>query len=147
MTQSRATRWGAILLGVWGSQAWTFAQAVNSPAVADVPAVGYSVLRVLGALLIVLAVFFGGIWLFKNWQRRAAPRGAAPKLAILEIKSLSNRHALYVVGYEKQRLLLVSSPTGVTLVSQLPEASAAAEPTSVSPGFAATLQGVLNRNP
>jgi flagellar biogenesis protein FliO len=109
--------------------------------------VGFSVLRVLGALALVLAVFFAGIWLFRNWQRLVGRAGRAPKLSVLEVKALGNRHSLYVVGYERQRMLLASSPAGITLVSQLPEA--AADETSSSPqlGFAETLQHVLNRKP
>jgi flagellar biogenesis protein FliO len=109
--------------------------------------VGFSVLRVLGALALVLALFFAGIWLFRNWQRFVSRTGRAPKLSILEVKSLGNRHSLYVVGYERQRMLLASSPGGITLVSQLPET--AADETSSPPqlGFAETLQHVLNRKP
>jgi flagellar biogenesis protein FliO len=111
------------------------------------PDMGASVLRVAGALGIVIALFLGGVWLFKNWQRLALRRGAAPKLAVLEVKSLGQRQALYVVGYEQQRMLLASSPTGITLVSHLPEASAAApvaEPAS-SMSFVQAFQQVLAR--
>lgn len=82
----------------------------------------FSLFRVLGALAIVLAVFFGGVWLFRNWQRSLVGKGNAPKLNILETKSLGQRHALYVVGYEQQRLLIAASPAGVTMLTTLPEA-------------------------
>lgn len=100
------------------------------------PDVGYSLLRLAGAMAIVLALFLGGAWLFRNWQRVVAPRGSAPKLAVLEIKPLGQRHALYVVGYEKERLLLSASPTGVTLLSHLPPAETA-EPIAPTPSSAA----------
>ena len=95
------------------------------------PDVGYSLLRLAGAMAIVLAIFLGGAWLFRNWQRVVAPRGRAPKLAVLEVKPLGQRHALYVVAYERERLLLSASPTGGTLVSHLPQADAS-EP--IAPG-------------
>ena len=123
------------------------AETIASVASPDVPPVGFSVLRVFGALLLVLAVFFGGVWLFKNWQRASGVKTGACKLSILEVKSLGNRHALYVVGYDKQRVLLASSPTGVNLVSQLPEALDGEMVPTASPSFAATLQGLLNRKP
>jgi flagellar biogenesis protein FliO len=84
---------------------------------------GASLLRVTGALLLVIALFFAVVWLFKNWRRFLHQQGRAPKLSILEVKSLGQRHAIYVVGYEQQRLLLSSSPGGVSLLSHLPEAA------------------------
>ena len=52
-----------------------------------------------GALALVW-LFLGGVWLFRNWQRLVIQRGRAPKLNVLEIRSLGGRQALYVVGYE-----------------------------------------------
>jgi flagellar biogenesis protein FliO len=109
------------------------------------PDAGTSVLRVFGALLIVLSLFFGGVWLFKNSQRFMGRQGGAGKLSVLEVKSLGNRQALYVVGYGRQRMLLGSSPAGVSLVSQLPEATEQEQPQAVMPSFGDTLQRVLNR--
>ncbi len=99
--------------------------STNTPTAPPLPSsasVVFSLVRVLGALAIVLAVFFGGVWLFRNWQRTLVARGNAPKLNILETKALGQRHALYVVGYEQQRLLIAASPAGVTMLTSLPEA-------------------------
>jgi flagellar biogenesis protein FliO len=119
-------------------------KTTNLPANLPLPDLGFSVLRVLGALALVLAVFFAGIWLFRNWQRFVGRTGRAPKLGVLEVKALGNRHSLYVVGYERQRLLLASSPTGVTMVSQLPEATSDELSSPPQLGFAETLQHVLS---
>ena len=67
----------------------------------------------------VLAVFLGGVWLFRNWQRLVIQRGRTPRLNVLEVRSLGGRHALYVVGYEQERFLVAASPAGVNLVSHL----------------------------
>ena len=96
------------------------------------PDAGVSVLRVLGALAVVIGIFFGGVWLFRNWQRLVVHRGQTPKLNILESRPLGNRHGLHVVGYEQQRLLLASSPSGVTLISQLPDAATAKIPATAT---------------
>ena len=132
---------------VWllGGAASALGQTSNLSANSPLPDVGFSVLRVLGALALVLAVFFAGIWLFRNWQRFVGRTGRAPKLGVLEVKALGNRHSLYVIGYERQRMLLASSPAGITLVSQLPEAAADETASSPQLGFAETLQHVLNR--
>jgi len=83
------------------------------------PDIGVSLLRVLGALALVLGIFLAGVWLFRNWQRFAVRRGRAPKLNILESRSLGGRQAIYVVAYEQERFLLSSSPSGVNFLTPL----------------------------
>jgi len=114
---------------------------------AALPDAGASVLRVFGALLVVLALFFAGVWLFKNWQRFAARQnGTTPRLNVLEVKPLGNRHALYVVGYDRQRMLVASSPAGMTLLSSLPQATEEEACAPVArPAFAEALQKALGR--
>lgn len=110
-----------------------------SPALPDA---SLSVIRVFGALVLVLGLFLGGAWLFKSWQRVTLNRGRASQLQILETRALGGKHALYVVGYQQQRLLLASSPTGVSLVSHLPEedANPASAPAVESESFVQALQ-------
>ena len=110
------------------------------------PDAGASVLRVFGALVLVIALFLAGVWLFRNWQRFATRKGGAPRLNILEVRSLGQRQAIYVVGYDQQRMLLASSPAGVALLSHLPAAEES-EPISApaKPSFAAAFQQVLAR--
>jgi len=99
--------------------------STNVPPVSPaLPDASFSVIRVFGALVLVLGLFLAGVWLFRNWQRLTIQRGRPSQLQILEMKALGGKHALYVVGYQQQRLLLASSPTGVALVSHLPAADA-----------------------
>ena len=114
---------------------------------ADLPSAASSLFRVLGALALVLAFFFGGVWLFRNWQRTVSAKGLAPKLNILETKSLGQRHALYVVGYEQQRLLIAASPAGVTMLTTLPAAAVNATEESSAPkaSFTDALRQALQR--
>ncbi len=116
------------------------------PATQPLPDLGFSLVRLGGALLLVLGLFLGGVWLFRNWQRLAVYKGRTPKLNILEVKSLGSRHALYLVSYEQQRLLISSSPAGINLLTHLPEADAA-EPVPVGTpapaSFAENLRRVL----
>jgi flagellar biogenesis protein FliO len=92
-----------------------------SPALPDA---SFSIIRVFGALVLVLGLFLAGVWLFRNWQRLTLQRGRPSQLQILEMKALGGKHVLYVVGFQQQRLLLASSPAGVALVSHLPAADA-----------------------
>jgi flagellar biogenesis protein FliO len=128
-----------------------FAESTNSVATSltapALPDAGLSLLRVFGALALVIGLFLGGAWLFKNWKRLAVQRGRAPKLNILETRSLGGRHAVFVVGYEQERFLIASSPAGVSLLSHLPNAAEAESPapekTTPQPSFAQALTQVL----
>ena len=102
---------------------------------------GLSIVRILGAFILVIALFFMGIWAAKNWQRLSSKKRVLPKLRILEVKSLGQRQHLHVIGYEKKRMLVGSSPQGITFLSQLPES----EDYTQSPTFSDTLNGVMNR--
>jgi len=126
-------------------------QTTNAPVKLEVPALpdaGPSILRVMGALALVLGIFFGGVWLFRNWQRLTIQRGRAPKLNVVETRPLGGKHALYVIGYEQERFLISASPTGVTLLTHLPTAEKeSAETTETTtpapPSFAQALTKVL----
>jgi flagellar biogenesis protein FliO len=128
------------------------ANALSIPG--TLPDTGASILRVLGALVLVISLFLGGVWLFRNWQRLAVRKGRAPRLNVLEVKSLGQRQAIYVVGYQQQRILLASSPAGITLLTHLPEeeeakTAAATATESAAPAvrmsFAEAFQQVLSR--
>ncbi len=109
------------------------------------PDMGASLLRVCGAMCLVIGVFFGAVWLFKNWRRLAHAKGPAAKLNVLEMKSLGHRQNIYVVGYERQRLLVAASPTGITLVSHLPESGEESLESPVKLSFSDAFQQVLTR--
>ncbi|HSY19245.1 MAG TPA: flagellar biosynthetic protein FliO [Candidatus Acidoferrales bacterium] len=128
-----------------------FAQSTNAvTAPLPLPDAGGSILRVMGSLALVLGLFLGGVWLFKNWQRLAGKRGQQPKLNVLESRPLGARQGVCVLGYDKQRFLIATSPAGVTLLSHLPDAEAGetTTPTEVPSGpmpFAQALANVLKR--
>jgi flagellar biogenesis protein FliO len=110
------------------------------------PNAGASVFRVCGAFVVVVALFLGGVWLFRNWQRLAVQKNGGAKLNVIEVKSLGQRQALYVVGYQRQRMLLASSPAGVTLLSHLPSAGEAEKDApAANVSFAEALKHVLSQ--
>jgi flagellar biogenesis protein FliO len=118
----------------------------NLPAVSGtLPDMGVSLLRVGGALVLVIALFLGGVWLFKNWQRFVRPKSCAARLSVLEVKSLGYRQNIYVVGYQQERLLLASSPAGISLVSHLPAAEEEKTTVPIKMSFAEAFQQVLTR--
>lgn len=127
---------GALALAATGTAAadpQAAAATLGSVPAAGLPDLGFSLLRVLSALALVLALCLGGAWLFRNWQRVAVHRGRTPHLNVLEVRSLGGRHALYLVACDQQRLLIGSSPAGLSLLTHLPEAEASAPLSPTAP--------------
>ncbi len=117
----------AILNPAFGQTTNSLTTESANPALST-PEIGGSLLRVMGALAAVLGIFLAGVWLFKNWQRLTVQRGRAPKLNVLEVRSLGGRQAIYVVGYDQERFLLASSPAGVNFLTHLPAAGTEESP-------------------
>lgn len=112
---------GALLLtcSLWLLSALSLhADVVAAPM--NLPSAAPSLLRVLGALSLVLGLFLTGAWLLRNGRIFALRRGKATRLQVLESRSLGGKHGLFVVGYEDQRFLLGSSPAGIQMLSHLP---------------------------
>lgn len=110
---------------------WGAVGAAESANLGSLAANGTSVtlsfVRMLGALALVVALFFGAAWVFKNGFRFQSIAPAQRKLQVLESRSLGPRQAVFVVGYENQRLLIGSTPNGLALLTHLPERTAEEE--------------------
>lgn len=118
-------------------------ESLNAP-----PGPGGSFLRMLGALIFVIALFLFGVWFFQNHTRFLSKSGKTARLQILEGRALGNRQAVYVVGYDRQRWLVGATPTTISLIGTLPEASEDSAPvTPAPPHFMSVLQQVFNRKP
>lgn len=147
--RARRAHWLTFALAFISTAA--FAADTNSLApkleLPPLPPAGPSIIRVMGALALVLGIFFGGVWLYRNWQRLTIQRGRAPKLNVIETRPLGGKHALYVIGYEQERFLLSASPTGVSLLTHLPAAekdsAETTDTTQAPPSFAQALTKVL----
>jgi flagellar biosynthetic protein FliO len=100
----------------------------------------------IGSLAFVIALFFAGVWAFRNFHR-LKPAGSAPrKLQVLEGKTLGPRQAVYVVAYEQQRLLIGATAQGITLLTHLPEGPAETHTDRVVPvSFGEALLQALGR--
>ena len=140
-------RRGALALALLACAPAAWAQKAEAQAVGpSSDSILASIFRMLGALAIVFAIFFLGVWLFRNWQGLLRQRGVAPRLRVLEMKSLGARQALYVVAYERQRFLISTSSAGVALVTTLGESSEEIPQGPAGPTpFADALMKVLNR--
>ena len=77
----------------------------------------------IGGLCVVISVLMAGAWAFKNRERLVGNRIRESKLRVLESRSLGARHSICVVAYDQQRILLSTSPSGVSMLTHLPDAS------------------------
>jgi flagellar biosynthetic protein FliO len=120
------------------------------PAPAPAFDAGASFVRVFGALLLVLGLFFGAVWFYRNWQRVARRGPGGTRLNVVEARSLGNKQSIVVVGYGSQRMLIGTAPSGVSLLAHLPAEDAedvAPAPTgqSAPPSFMEALRQVVAR--
>ncbi len=145
MLRAKNIIWSLLLLLVANGAAAAADPKAQSVASA-LPDVGSSLLRMVGALGFVIALFLGAVWLYRNWQRFNLHKGRLPKLNVLEVKSLGGRHAVYVVGYEEQRFLIGSSPNGIQMLAHLPEGEDVIQEQQPAIGFMQSLQQALVAN-
>jgi flagellar biogenesis protein FliO len=133
-TGSRARIRAGLLLTVFLTCAASFAQTNAIPQPLPLPSAGPSIIRVFSAFALVIALFFGGVWAWRNWQRFLPRTGRpAPLLDICEARSLGNRQTIFVVRYDRQRFLIAAGPSGVSLLSPLDEGSEFEVPSSIAP--------------
>jgi flagellar biogenesis protein FliO len=97
-----------------GTNLWS-----NSLTPSSLPETGPSLLRVLGALTLVLGLFLGGAWLVRSGRFSILGGSRSSRLNVLETRSLGARQALHVVAYGHERFLIGSTPSGINLLSHL----------------------------
>ena len=144
---SFASRFVSFILLICGAslQAGEFSSTLTPPVALPSQSIAGSFLRVGGSVIFVIALFLSAIWLFKNWQKITVRGGQVQNLRVLEVKSLGPRNTVYVIGYQRERLLLSSSPTGVNLIAHLPEGDASETSNSTVPvSFAQALVQTLS---
>ena len=108
------------------------------------------VLRIFGALLVVLAILLGGAWWFRKSRLFGLVPASQSNLKIVETKALASRHALHVVEYGEKRFLIADSPAGTSFLTDLDgladDSLNGEEVSEPVPGsFAAKLKSFLDR--
>ena len=109
-------------------------------------------IRIVGALMIVMAILLGGAWWFRKSRLFGLVPSQSSHLNVIETRSLGSRHALHVVEYGSKRFLIADSPAGTNFLTDLEkleeeateELDEAVE--KISPGsFAGKLKTLLER--
>ncbi len=143
----------AIALATFG-MLWAVQAQTNTNALAPLtgpetalPDASVSVIRVFGGLIFVLSLFGVGIWMLRRAQQMGFKLGSAPRLRVVETRSLGYRHSLHVVAYDQQKFLIGTSPGTITLLSELPPTDPAATETPTAPpaNFSTVLKNLLGR--
>ena len=80
-----------------------------------------SAIRVITGLVVVLGLFYGGIWFYRNRVSPQIGGALSGQLRILETRYLGQKQGLHVVVYQGQRILIGTSPSGIQKVSDLPD--------------------------
>ena len=109
-------------------------------------------IRIVGALMIVMAILLGGAWWFRKSRLFGLVPAQSSHLNVIETRSLGSRHALHVVEYGSKRFLIADSPAGTNFLTDLEkldeeateELDEAAEKIS-SGSFAGKLKTLLER--
>ena len=108
-------------------------------------------LRILGALLIVVAILLVGAWWFRKSRLFGLIPGQSSHLSVIETRSLGSRHALHVVEYGSKRFLIADSPAGTNYLTDLEKLNDSQEEVEESAGnfipgsFAEKLKTLLER--
>ena len=117
------------------------AQAQSAPPGQDL---GSSVLHLIAALAVVLALLFASLWLLK---RLSAPRGsAAGFLRVVAGTAVGARERVVVVEVGTTWLVLGVAPGRVSALAEMPRAPLPAEDAPSQPkDFAGRLRALLDR--
>lgn len=69
-------------------------------------------LRMMGAFIIVLAIFFGGVTLFKKYGNILQHTSKQGLLQVLEVKRLDQKNALHLIECQGEHFLVTSGQGG-----------------------------------
>ena len=107
--------------------------------------------RILGALLIVIAIILGGTWWFRKSRMFGLVPSQSSHLNVIETRLLGSKHTLHVVEYGSKRFLIADSPAGTNYLTDLEKLNDSPQESSeavgkFSPGsFAGKLKTLLER--
>lgn len=122
--------------------------ATNAPSMTapSSESLGGVFIRMLGAMVIVLALVLGAAWAFRRSRLFRLVGANSNHLRVLESKSIGARHTLHVVEYGEQRFLIADTPTGTNLIAPVstPTGTALAESAPPPGTFAEKLRALLD---
>ena len=97
-------------------------------------------LKMFGALITVLSIFFAGVLIFKKYGTLLQNKASQGQLKVLECRALNQRNAVYVLDYCGEKFLVATGQQGSPEVTPLKmslgdDPSTTASRASVQEGF------------
>jgi flagellar biosynthetic protein FliO len=89
--------------------------------------------KVLGSLLLVLALLFLVAFGLKRWNRFFGTSAPGDRIQVVSRLPLSPKHSLVLIQVQEQQLLLGIAPDGIRLLTAVEKAAAAQEQELPSP--------------
>ncbi len=84
-----------------------------------------SMLRMISALVIVIACIYGGLWLLKRSMNRGLARGGGRILEVLETTAVAPKKTISLVRVADKAVLVGVTDNGITMLTELsPEKTA-----------------------
>ncbi len=76
-------------------------------------------LRMFGALITVLGIFFMGVFLFRKYGNVLQNKAAQGHLKVLEYRALNQKNSMYVLDYQGERFLVATCQQGSPVLTSL----------------------------
>lgn len=80
-----------------------------------------SLLRVLGATILVVGLLFLFAWIIKRWNKFSFITGKVQKLRLIESCCVGKNCFVSVVTYQNHKMILGITPSSISLLLQLPD--------------------------
>lgn len=76
-------------------------------------------LRMFGALVTVLSIFFMGVFLFRKYGGALQNKASQGHLKVLEYRALNQKNSMYVLDYQGEKFLVATCQQGSPVLTPL----------------------------
>ena len=76
-------------------------------------------LRMFGALITVLGIFFIGVFLFRKYRGALQNKTSQGHLKVLEYRALNQKNSVYVLDYQGERFLVATCQQGSPVLTPI----------------------------
>jgi flagellar biosynthetic protein FliO len=88
-----------------------------------------SLIKLVGALALILVIIYGSVWLLKRFSLGKTP-GGGELISIVDRRFLAPKQALYLIKVGGKHVLVGSSEAGLTAITTVGEEDLAAKPSA-----------------
>lgn len=81
---------------------------------------GPALLKLLGALVLIVVVIYGSVWIMKRFSGARSATGGGKAITVLERHFLAPKQALYLIRVGKQHMLVGGAESGLRHIADIP---------------------------